>query len=228
MEYDLISFTNRLIELFVNSPNMPNMGGVYVDKYGRVEEDSKKHKNRPQPRDLKSQITNCMISTQFSGEDMRTFDLGSETMERYFPYYHILQQAPVIRKKGKASKQTKGSQTFVKSYAKKDYEIVRWNGKTFTKEYEKNVRGSRARKKVSQWNEPRTRFLYANANSYKNEHYGYIDIINDEVANLLAKEYGMKLMRKKDTGYAEEYGMQYGLTEEEVLDIFSSFEESEE
>ena len=228
MEYDLISFTNRLIELFGQSKYMPDMGGFYVDKNGHTQKDDVKHSKRPIPRDLRTQITNCMISTKVGSEDMTTFDLGSEIMEQYFPYYHILQQAPAIRKRGKATRSSKGSQTFVKSYAKKDYEIVRWNGKTFTKEYEKNVRGSRAKTNVSKWNSSRTYFMNESAAQYRNIHYGYIDSINDEVANLLANEFGMKLMRKKDTGYAEEYGMQYGLTEEEVLDIFSSFDESEE
>ena len=119
MEYDLISFTNRLIELFGQSKYMPDMGGFYVDKNGHTQKDDVKHSKRPIPRDLRTQITNCMISTKVGSEDMTTFDLGSEIMEQYFPYYHILQQAPSIRKRGKATRTSKGSQTFVKSYAKK-------------------------------------------------------------------------------------------------------------
>ena len=34
---------------------------------------------------------------------MLIFDIGNEYAEREYPYYHILEDAPVIRKKGKGT-----------------------------------------------------------------------------------------------------------------------------
>lgn len=222
MEYDLISFTNRLIELFVSSKQMPNMNGVYVNKYGHSQKDSTKHKNRPQPRDLKSQITNCMISTKTGTENMRTFDIGNEQMERDFPYYHILQQAPVIHKKDKGTTQSKGSQMFEKDVSKRDYELVHWNGKTFTKEYQKNVRGKRLNLDKVTRREGNT-FYNVESKQYLNVHYRYIDRICDEIVPVIASEFGMKTSRKKDSGLIDEFAEQQGISIAEVLEIFESF-----
>ena len=138
-------------------------------------------------------------------------------MEQYFPYYHILQQAPVIRKQGYATEKTRGSQANVEDVRKRDYERVSFNGKTYSKEYSRNIRGKRLQLgKTSYWKGDV--FENADAKKYLNIHYGYIDRINEEIAPMIAREYGLKLSFIKSTGLQEEYDMQF-------LDIFSSFEE---
>ena len=101
MEYEIGTFTQRLIDLFVSSKQLPNMHGEYTNRFGYTQSDSTKHKKRPDPKDLKYRIQQCINDTKTRiGDNQFMFDLGNEFMEENFPYYHILQQAPVIRKKG--------------------------------------------------------------------------------------------------------------------------------
>lgn len=225
MEYTLTAFTNKLIDLFVNSKQMPNMGGAYTNKYGYTQEDSSKHKKRPEPRDLKTQIERSMNSTMvmdLNEGGSISFNIGSEFMEINFPYYHILQQAPTIHKKEKGTNKSKGSQMFVKDKGARNYEFVSWGGKTFTKEYEKNVRGSRvnlsrATHKVD------GEFKNIDSSVYLNTHYKYIDnILNQDVVDQLALTFGMKRARTKNSGLAEELAYDWDEPIETVLDIFGS------
>lgn len=228
MEFEINSFTESLISLFVNSKQMPDMNGFYVDRLGRKQEDVSKHKNRPVPRELKNQIQNCMKDTMNKVESMNTFDIGNEQMEKNFPYYHILQQAPVIRKRNQATKKSRGSQ-YGKSAKDIDYEIVSWNGKTYTKEYSRNVRGKRLNmNKTSYWSGAKTsdgEYIHPSAKQYKNIHYQYIDHICDEIAPMLAEQYGLQLKRKIDTGLGEEYFSQLEESPNNLLEILGSFEE---
>ncbi len=150
-----------------------------------------------------------------------TFDIGNEKMEKNFPYYHILQEAPTIRKAYKATVKSRGSE-YGKSPFEIDYERVYWNGKTFTKEYAKNVRGSRVNLSKTQMH-LNGQFINEGSNQYLNMHYKYLDRIADEVANALASEFNLKLGRKQDTGLIEEFAMQEGITVENVLAAFESF-----
>ena len=50
-------------------------------------------------------------------------------------------------------------------------------------------------------------------------HYQYIDKICDEISEIIAAEFGMKLGRKKDTGLAEELALDWDEPVETVLDI---------
>lgn len=222
MGFTLNNFTERLMQLIFESKLVPEMGSFYTDKYGRVQSDSSKHPKRPTPRDLRNQISNSMTSTFMSGETTNTFDIGNEKMEQYFPYYHILQEAPVIRKAHMGTTKSKGSQMFERNVAKRDYEKVHWNGKTFTKEYSRNVRGSRINLNKTQMHLD-GQFLNTDSKQYLNLHYKYIDRIVDDVAPKLASEFGMKLGRKKDTGLIEEFAMQEGVSIESVLEAFESF-----
>ena len=217
MEFEIGAFTQRLIDLFANSKQVPNMGGSYTNRFGYTQEDSSKHPNRPTPRDLNYQIWNCMNSTKSGMDNIMQFDLGSEFMEEYFPYYHILQQAPVIRKRGKGSEKTKGSQEKIADIKKRNYERVSFNGKIYSKEYARNVRGQRLNlSRTSYWKED-VGFWNGSAKQYLNKHYQYIDKICDEISLIIAQEYGMKLGRKKDTGLEEEYEL------DNILDIMYSF-----
>ena len=224
MEYDIVSFTETLISLFVNSQLIPDMHGQYTNKNGYTQSDKSKHPNRPEPRELRKQIENSIFLTKTYIDNMRMFDIGNENMERNFPYYHILQNTPVIRKAHRGTTKTKGTQMYEKDLGKRDYEKVSWNGKTFTKEYSRNVRGSRINlsKTTMRFDDV---FLNSDANQYLNVHYKYIDRICDEIAPQLAERYSMKLGRKQDTGLIDEYANQEGTTIEKIEEIFGSFME---
>ena len=224
-EFDIVSFVLRLKELFTESPNFPYMAEQYTR--GWIPQDSsKKHPNRS-PAHLRHEAKNCMARTQIIGENTITFDYGDANMEKNYPHYHILQQAPVIRKKGKSTKKTRGSQGNIVDVAMRDYENVMFGGKTGSKlfkEYSRNVRGARNRaNNVSYWKNGV--FQNSTANSYANIHYQYIDkILDNEVVPQLANHFGLKTARKQDSGLTEELALQWGTDESTILDIMSSFE----
>lgn len=144
------------------------------------------------------------------GSDEREFNIGSDLAEEKYPYYHILQQAPVIRKKYKGTKKSKGSQAEIKVLKDRDYEKITWNGKTFTKEYTRNVRGQRSSVMrnatiVKRNASGQKLIINKNANSYVNIHYQYIDKILDEITPLVAAEYNMRLARKMKTSLESDY-----------------------
>ena len=139
-----------------------------------------------------------------------TFDIGSEYAEEHYPYYHILQQAQVIHKAYKGTKKSKGSQQYIADKGARDYEKVSWNGKTFTKEYGRNVRGARSRIANA---------LKEGSDTYVNIHYKYIDRILDENLPFLAKEFGLSLKRKQDMGLGEDFASQYPDNDEEINNV---------
>ena len=221
MDFNLQNFVKTLKDLFVNNSNMPLSTLYYMDSKGNLQLDSKKHPKR-EPLHLQQAIKDSFDeSTLQVDESMFTFDLGNEKMERMHPYYHILENTPYIRIKNKGTDKTKGSQAKIENLGQRDYEIVDWNGKTFTKEYSKNVRGSRNR------DDTVTR-RYGNvlvkrqSNSYKNDHYRYIENIIDSINPILAQMFDMRLARKIDTGLAEEYFSQFEDTPINILDIIGS------
>ena len=128
-------------------------------------------------------------------------------MEANYPHYHILEDSQIIRKRMQGTKKTKGSQDNVQDKAKRDYGKVSWNGKTFTKEYDRNVRGMRKPKNMTIFGE--NFIMNRDADAYQNIHYKYIDrILDTEVVDRLALEFGLKKSRKVDSGLGEEYGLQ--------------------
>lgn len=222
MEFILPSFVSTLKELFINNPNMPKSTLYYMNKYGQLQLNSEKHKGR-EPLHLQEAIQNSFNETTIASENMITFDLGNERMEITHPYYHILENTPYIRKAGYGTEKTKGSQAKVLDIGKRDYEIVRWNGKTFTKEYSKNVRGKRSRDENVTMRYGNV-LVQRNGNSYKNDHYRYIEKILDSVCPILANMYNCKLGRTEITSLQEEYQMQE--SENRIINIMSSFEEN--
>lgn len=217
MEYTLKAFVDRLKELMYDRFPYEN------DEINRV-----KHGDRQgHIRDIA--LGNNDISF---GEDIAIFNIGNQFAEERYPYYHILQDAPYIRKKGRGTNKTKGSQAKVEVVGNRDYNIVSWKGKTFTKEYSRNVRGSRNRlSKVSHWGHDymgRDVFINREANSYLNVHYNYIDnMLNMSpygIADTLASEFNMKKMRVVDTGLGEDYQAQEHGTYENIIDIINSFD----
>lgn len=227
MEFEIGAFTSDLMELFLNSPLFPVMpNGKYIDKNGYEQEDSAKHPFRS-PLTLKEATDNCMKETYSRDEISTSFDIGSEKMELTHPYYHIINQAPNIKKRYKATKKTRGSQYGVGA-DKVDYEKVSFNGKTFTKEYSRNVRGKRNNlSNTSYWSGGVTsggKFINREANQYKNVHYQYISkILDSGILETLANKYNMTLKRKIDTGLGEEYFSQFNEAPINMLDILGSF-----
>ena len=221
MDFNIDSFTNRLMELIAD--NVP---------YETEESYDKRHKNRNGKRlkdlfstnSLQKSDQNAFNTTISQNINIRTVDVGGPMAEAIMPQYHILQQAQVIHKRGRATTKSKGSQDKVKPM-ERDYEKVTWNGKTFTKEYNKNVRGSR--KRAEKLLSPKLRYTNGkyqiddryNQNVYVNTHYKYIDKILDTITPWLAGEYGLKLSRKQDTGLQEEYNAQQN---EELNERFGS------
>ena len=215
MDFSVSLFANRLFDYLVNSSKFPYMKDEALDR--------SKHSKR-NPLHLQQAIKERKIITGTDTSMM--FDIGNETLELSHPYYHILQQAPVIRKKYKGTKKTKGSQDLIKNREARDYEQVSFGGKfggKLFKEYSKNVRGERNRnEKVSHWKA--NVFENKDANSYVNIHYKYIDkILDEDVVDRLALEFGLKKRRKEDSGLTEELAMQWGTDEATIVDIMNSF-----
>lgn len=231
MEFNIDDFTARLLELLRD--NVPNED---------AEISKSKHSNRGgrQLKDLFSESyskESGMLPDSFNATismniDTRVFEVGSPMVELLMPHYHILQQAETIRKRNRGTKKSKGSQDSVKKMDR-DYERVIWNGKTYSKEYSKNVRGSRS--KANKILEPKLRYsggqYYEDkrgiGGSYVNVHYKYIDRILDATVPYLADEFGLRAYRKQDTGLKEEYEYQDSIEQEDrfgILDIFGSFD----
>lgn len=229
MEFSVVEFTNRLKEWFLESPLFPYYEIVNNPQttweHSRTQKDDSKHLNRNPPH-LKQVAKECLDSTTTTTDDMATFDYGNVVMESNYPHYHILQQAQVIRKKKRGTAKSKGSEEQQKIKALRDYERVNFNGKTFSKEYAKNVRGARSRaSSVSHWAvvDGQAKWINGDSNSYLNVHYQYIDkILDEDVIWKLASYFGLRVMRKKDSGLEEDFNAQ--ITEEEtILDILDSF-----
>ena len=201
-------------------------------------DDVKTIKHKDHPFHIKD-VAFMWLPTSMSGDGKSMmFDIGSDYAEENYPYYHILQDAQVIHKKGKGTKTSKGSQALIQDISKRDYGRIKFSGKTYSREYQKNVRGERA--KIV---DKSTRFVYSNgktvkinadASTYVNVHYKYIDKILDYSLPFIAQYFGMKLMRKKNSGLEEEYNEQknqdyrsvaLGNYNLDIVDILDSFNE---
>ncbi|MBO7536256.1 MAG: hypothetical protein J6T34_03855, partial [Bacilli bacterium] len=182
MPFDINVFANRLKELFVGSPLFPNMPENYINEWGVVQSDRSKHKGR-EPLKLKDVVISSMANSTIFAENEVSFNIGNEQMEKTHPYYHILEQAPVIRKRGKGTDKTRGSQAKVEDMGQRDYERVTFNGKTFTKEYSRNVRGKRNRTDNATHfisdSRGNRKMVNREAGAYQNVHYMYIERILD-------------------------------------------------
>lgn len=197
MEFTVQAFTARIRELMYDK--FPYM----LDSVNE-----KKHPNRTgHIRDVAFKNNPTIIADK---EAM--FDIGNAYAEERYPYYHILENTPYIHKRNTATKKSKGSQDKQDYLSKRDYEKVSWNGKTFSKEYSRNVRGSRNRnEKVSHWKESQSgvkTWENKSATQYLNVHYNYIEkMLNEEggILDQVAREFNLKRARTQSTGYADEY-----------------------
>lgn len=213
MEYNITDFTTQLRNLM----------------YARFpyEHDSinlQKHKKRPKHiRDI-AFMENEVMNTG----DTTIFEIGNEQSESEYPYYHILEDSPVIRKRGRGTTKTKGTQEMIKEKGKRDYGYVYWNGKTFTKEYSRNVRGSRKRlSSVSHWTTDymgNDLFINREANSYLNVHYQYIEkMLNNGILDEIATMFNLKRARTVNSGLVEEFADQENVSVDAIMEVFGSF-----
>lgn len=235
MEYNILDFVDKLKKWFVGSAIFPEyvsveIGNTFGSKYrlSKIQTDESKHPNRT-PLHLKEAADKCINRTTVIGDNIITFDLGDEQLEKSHPYFHILEDAPAIRKRNMGTTKTKGTQEMIKEVGKRNYGYVYWNGKTFTKEYSKNVRGSRNRtSSVSHWGIENGKSIMINreSNSYKNVHYRYIEnILNLDVVDRLCSEFGLRKGRVVDTGLIDEFAVQEDTTIDKIKEIFDSFNE---
>lgn len=212
MEYSIDEFVATLREMMYD--NFP----LEPDKVNDSKHPNRKGKHM---RDIAFKDLPITVNLE-----TRTFDIGSPMAEAIVPQYHILQNSEVIKKRGRGTTTSKGSQDKEQNLLMRDYERIFWNGKTYSKEYTKNVRGSRS--KASKISAPKLRYrngeyIPMQSNSYVNVHYRYIDRILDTITPWLADTYGMRLGRKQDTGLEEEYNMQE--SESSIIgDILESFD----
>jgi hypothetical protein len=125
------------------------------------------------------------------------FELGNDYAEKVAPYYHILEDAKVIRNPFRGSKQTRGSQAGVFPLSKRDYSVgsVDSNG-VITPEY----RGTFNTGKRSYWNAQRrlTNRAYETRNEKSkfryNIHYAYIERILEKELPKIASLSGLRLL----------------------------------
>ena len=218
-EFNITSFVVSLRERMYNHfPNLKDRGrnpnGSF--KHGQYNEEIRNvaFKNNP---------------TIIVDENTQSFDIGNEYSEEHYPYYHILEDAPYIRKRDRSTAKTRGSQAKVESLKDRNYSFPTWNGKTFTQEYRRNVRGKRNRiDKVSHWitdSSGNKKFINREADSYLNEHYQYIErMLNEHIIDEIAVEFGLKPLRVQKTGLEEELAMEWGEDVSTILDIFYSHE----
>lgn len=203
MEFSINGFADTLREVIKD--NFPY--GVERNPSGSL-----KHPNAPEHiRDVAFMRLPVVYQ-----QDSVLFDIGSDFAEERYPYYHILEDSQVIHIRNKATKSSKGSQDKISNKRARDYGRVNWNGKTFTQEYKKNVRGKRsqlgnARRKAYYVNDEGVVFKFVvnpQANTYANIHYKYIERAIDKAVPILEATYGLKSARIKNTGLSEEYALQ--------------------
>ena len=200
MEYDLGTFTRTLKELLYNE--MP---------FDRDNEHP--HANRNfHMRDLALGQNNVIPV----GLNSMYFEIGNDIAEEKAPYYHILEDAQVIRKAGYGTKKSKGSQAFIQDKGKRDYGQATFTITNNSKgrrinpyyEYRRNVRGKRSlvEKSTHRVYDENGKLTKVNRESkyYFNIHYNYIERNLEWLTKLLADEFNMKLKRVK-MDYTEEY-----------------------
>lgn len=226
MEFSLGSFVDTLRQViydnFPTAKSLTNPSG------------SEKHPNRSgHAKDVVFMNLNPIHTL-----DTITFDIGSNAGEELYPHYHILEDSEIIHKKGKGTQSSKGSQDKISDKRARDYGIVKWNGKTYTQEYKKNVRGARSKRGGASANGYlvdsegvvyKVR-LNPQANFYENIYYKYIERAIDVAIPILCSTYGLKSRRTQNSGLSEEYALQENASAGldytgNIIDILDSFTE---
>lgn len=208
-EFSLQGFTNSIRQnLYDNFP------------YENDEIKMKKHFKTP------LHIRDVALGLPYMSGNMFIFEIGSDFAEENYPYYHILEDAEVIRKRGRGTKLTKGSQAEISKLSARDYSHINFNGQTYSREYRKNVRGQRSRIDKATYivvgSDGRAYRINSNANYYKNKHYRYIERTLDSTLPWIANEYGLRMGRTELTSLEIEYSEQQH--DSLITSIINSFE----
>ena len=227
MEFSLQAFTNSIRQnLYDNFPYESGYEDNLTDASGKSIKSSVEKKHAKRPLHIRDVAFMWLPTTQ-DGNNSILFDIGSDYAEENYPYYHILEDAQVIRKRGKGTKGSRGSQAEIKDLSKRDYGRINFNGKTYSREYRKNVRGERSRvgsaTKIVIGTNGKSYRVNSNAAYYQNKHYQYIERILNETLPWVAQDHGLKMGRTEITGLEEEYQSQE--RSDRIMNIMSSFEE---
>ena len=179
-----------------------------------------KHANRP------AHIRDIALGLTYTSGGKIIFEIGNDYAEEYYPYYHILEDAEVIRKKGRGTKLSKGSQAQITKLSDRDYSHISFNGQTFSREYQKNVRGARSRIEKATYNivgsDGKVYKVNKDANYYKNIHFHYIERILNNVLPWIAQANGVRMGRTEITSLESDYESQQ--SESLITSIINSFE----
>jgi hypothetical protein len=130
---------------------------------------------------------------------LQTFELGNEQAEEKAPRYHILENAKIIRKRGRGTPSSKGSQANIMPKNKRDYGIQEYDfaKKKLVQEYRtsfgdgKRSYQSQTNRLVNKRYETRGKQL----NYYYNVHWAYIERILEQITPTIADFLGAKLVK---------------------------------
>lgn len=170
-------------------------------------------------------IRDIALGLTYMSNGQMIFEIGNDYAEEYYPYYHILEDAEVIRKKGRGTKLSRGSQAEITKLSDRDYGRISFNGKTFSREYKKNVRGARSRVEKAAYNivgsDGRVYKVNKDANYYKNIHFHYIERILNNTLPWIAQANGVRMGRTEISSLEIDYENQQ--SENLITSIMSSF-----
>ena len=195
MEFSLSNFVNEIRQ------------NIY-DNFPYESDDIKmmKHLKRP------LHIRDVALGLPYMSGNMYIFEIGNDYAEENYPYYHILEDAEVIRKRGRGTSKSKGSQAQIEKLSQRDYGKISFNGKTYSKEYQRNVRGQR-----SLADKGTIRVVGADGvvyrinkdvNYYKNKHYHYIERILNNTLPWIAQANGLRMGRTEMSSLESDYESQ--------------------
>lgn len=154
-------------------------------------------------------IRDIALSLPYLSGGTYVFEIGNDYAEENYPYYHILEDAEVIRKRGKGTKLSKGSQASIEKLSDRDYGKISFNGKTYSREYRKNVRGQRSRADKGTYtivgSDGVVYRVNKDANYYKNKHFQYIERTLNNTLPWIAAENGLRMGRVELTSLETDY-----------------------
>lgn len=158
------------------------------------------------------------------GTNGYVFELGSTNLEANFPHYHILEDAYTIKKRGKGTATSKGSQATIVNKGQRDYGgwiVTTGKGRgqhSVYQEYRKNVRGGRkpkekykqvVQKYVDDNGEVHKSVVFQNVStSYVNRHYHYIEKTMDNGLPFVAQKYGLRMARVQTSDEEKQSALQ--------------------
>ena len=195
MEFSLSNFVNEIRQ------------NIY-DNFPYESDDIKmmKHLKRP------LHIRDVALGLPYMSGNMYIFEIGNDYAEENYPYYHILEDAEVIRKRGRGTSKSKGSQAQIEKLSQRDYGKISFNGKTYSKEYQRNVRGQRSLADkgtiIVVGADGVVYRINKDANYYKNKHYHYIERILNNTLPWIAQANGLRMGRTEMSSLESDYESQ--------------------